>query len=249
VFEPTSHLAIGSAADASLPDRGSERVGLSRRAVNVRCRAHSLIAFCSTGFRFAGLTDRFGPKSTRCSGMHSPGVGHLVAQEREQRPDQALLGGLPVPADVFGQLPDALDIRLQRFAHGPTLSFCGSPNPGMDRHMSNYADADGSMREGSPGFFHFPRFPAEAARPGPGDGPTIRPAGSSPGRPLRTRRVAAEASTNLSLTHPDRRHPTTGIRGRLRQSGDGRILPSVKSVGFVDTTRPVSVHGWHGFHG
>jgi hypothetical protein len=39
------------------------------------------------------------------------------------------------------------------------------------------------MREGSPGFFYFPRFPAEAARPRPGDGPPDRPASSTPGRP------------------------------------------------------------------
>jgi hypothetical protein len=69
---------------------------------------------------------------------------------------------------VLGQLPDALDVRLQRFAHGPTSSLFEWPDPDMDRRMSQFNDANGSMRERTAGFFHFPTFLAEVVRSGSG---------------------------------------------------------------------------------
>ena len=50
--------------------------------------------------------------------------------------------------------------------------------------MSYYSDSNGSMREGTPDFSYLSIFLAEADRPGPGEGPSDWPAGSTPDRPL-----------------------------------------------------------------
>lgn len=66
------------------------------------------------------LDRAFRPEIDLILGNAFPPVGQVGALDRERRFEETPLGEPLVPADILGQFLHAVDVRPQRFAHGPT---------------------------------------------------------------------------------------------------------------------------------